>query len=71
MLTAPPPPPPSSTPARRSTNGNLITSWAQRTQPTHYKFGDGDQVPWEIIFKLANTLNIPPGINIPAHADDD
>ena len=54
-----------------STNGNLISSWAQRTLPTRYKFGAGDQVPWEIVFKLANTLNIPPWINVPAHANDD
>ena len=28
-------------------------------------------MPWEIIFKLANALSIPPWICVPAHADDD
>ena len=59
-----------------ATNGCLISSWAQRTLPSFYRYGGGGAsgvggVPWEVMFELANTLNIPPWINVPAHADAD
>lgn len=54
------------------TNGNLISSWGNRTLPSSPSFApEGQEVPWEYIFALANQLNINPWINVPAHADDD
>lgn len=45
--------------------GNLIEDWSDRVPPTHYTYAGG--VPWEVIFKLANTLAKDAWINIPAH----
>lgn len=54
------------------TNGNMINQWNQRTLPSSYTFAGGDQqVPWEIIFSLANTLQKDAWINIPINASDD
>jgi len=54
------------------TNGNLRTSWDTRTLPSSPSFAsDGKEVPWELIFSLANMLQIDPWINVPAHADDE
>lgn len=54
------------------TNGNLITSWANRTTEAAVSYApDGTEVPWEVIFRLANTLEKDAWINIPAHADAD
>ena len=54
------------------TNGNLITSWANRTTEDAVTYApDGAEVPWEVIFRLANALNKDAWINIPAHADAD
>lgn len=54
------------------TNGNLITSWANRTTEAAVSYApDGSEVPWEVIFRLANTLGKDAWINIPAHADAD
>lgn len=54
------------------TNGNLITTWGNRTLPSSPSFApDGQEVPWEYVFGLANLLQIDPWINVPAHVDDD
>ena len=54
------------------TNGNLIQEWGSRTLPSAFSFAaPGSQVPWEVIFDLANTLQKDAWINIPAHATDD
>lgn len=54
------------------TNGNLIEDWSARTLPRAFSFApDGSQVPWEVVFDLANLLEKDAWINIPAHATDD
>ena len=54
------------------TNGNLISSWANRTLESAVTYApEGAQVPWEVIFRLANLLEKDAWINIPAHADAD
>jgi hypothetical protein len=54
------------------TNGNLIEDWANRTLPSSPSYApDGQAVPWELIFALANLLGKDPWINVPAHASDD
>jgi hypothetical protein len=53
------------------TNGNLIEHWADRPTPASYTYAGASNVPWEVIFQLANQLNVDAWINVPAHADDD
>ena len=54
------------------TNGNLIEDWANRTLPSSPSYApDGQAVPWETIFALANQLGKDAWINVPAHASDD
>lgn len=54
------------------TNGNLITSWANRTTEAAVSYApNGAEVPWEVVFRLANDLGKDAWINIPAHADAD
>ena len=53
------------------TNGNMISEWNQRTLPSSYSYAGSYEVPWEVIFTLANTLQKDAWINIPINASDD
>ncbi len=52
------------------TNGNLVTSWAQRTQPTTPQQSASSGLAWEYVIQLANTsgkdiwVNIPEGVDL-------
>jgi len=52
------------------TIGNLIENWADRPTPTLFSYAT-QGLPWEDVFRLANTLMVDPWINVPAHASDD
>ena len=58
-----------------STNGQLISSWSNRTTPAAISFAptfrDHQQLPWERVFELCNLLQTGCWINLPGHADDD
>lgn len=54
------------------TNGNLIADWSARTLPSSFSYApQGSEVPWEVIFDLANELGKDAWINVPVHATDD
>jgi len=52
------------------TNGNPVTSWAERTQPTTPQQSASSGLAWEYVIELANTsgkdiwVNIPEGVDL-------
>ncbi len=52
------------------TNGNLVTTWAQRTQPNTPQQSASSGLAWEYVIELANTsgkdiwINIPEGVDL-------
>ncbi len=52
------------------TNGNPVTSWAQRTQPTTPQQTSTSGLAWEYVIQLANTsgkdiwVNVPEGVDL-------
>ena len=52
------------------TNGSTLVNWADRAKPGDYSYAIKG-VPYEVMIELANQLNIPPWICVPAQATDD
>ncbi len=53
------------------TNGSHMSQWNDRPLPQHYTYGGSGGVPYEIMIRLANTLNTYAWFCIPHMADDD
>jgi hypothetical protein len=52
------------------TNGNTLSSWADRPIPTYAFFGTSKGVPIEIAVQLANSVSADAWMNVPMMADD-
>jgi hypothetical protein len=53
------------------TNQNPSINWSDRTSPTRFSYVNQTGVPYEVIAKLANTVDKDLWINIPVMATDD
>lgn len=51
------------------TNNSKLSAWDARTQVSEYTYSE--QVPFEVMIDLANTLEKDPWLNVPHLADDD